>query len=500
LDNVDESNVICWQIVSSFFNSFEKYLTKHKRQKIYENHMVKPVEKSCGIRMEQIFDSKLRIYKMVPQTCTFTYVPIIETLTFLFKSDSFKKIIFESSNQKMLNCGIYNNLADGEMYKTNKFFQNSEQLIIQIEIFFDEFEICNPLDSKTLSHKIGGFYFSICNLPLRFYSKLNNIHLLTLCFSEDIKTCGINSVLEVIVKDLRILEMEGFYIEGVEYPIKRNLAILSHDNLGGALLYGMVECFEANFFCRICLMHKHSTKENCKQNYTLLRTPEGFQNHIQLAINNPNSSEYGIKSRSVLNDLEFFKFGINLSLDIMHDFLKGICQYEFKMFLNFLIQEKLVSIQEINDKINTFDYGLQNRANIPSPICLDKTDYLIGQRAAQMYCLVIFFPLIISDIIIILLLIEIVKITFAPILHDTLVADLEELIENHHKLFLNEYNTHLIPKHHMITHLPTVIKRMGPPRHFWTMRFEGKHGYLKDLSRKLKNYKSVCKTLAYRHQ
>jgi len=127
------------------------------------------------------------------------------------------------------------------------------------------------------------------------------------------------------VKDLRILEMEGFYIEGVEYPIKGSLAILNHENLGGALLYGMVECFQANFFCRIYLMHKHSIKENCKQNNTLLKTPEGFQNHIQLAINNPNSSEYGIKSHSVLNDLEFYKFGINLSLDIMHDFLEGIC-------------------------------------------------------------------------------------------------------------------------------------------------------------------------------
>jgi len=180
LDNINESNVICWQIVSTFFNSFEKYLMKYKRQKIYENHMVKPVEKSCGIRMEQIFDSKLRIYKMVPQACTFIYVPIIETLTFLFKNDSFKKIIFESSNQKTLNCSIYNNLADGEIYKTNKLFQNSEQLTIQIEIFFDEFEICNFLGSKTLSHKIGGFYFSICNLPLRFNSRLNNIHLIKL--------------------------------------------------------------------------------------------------------------------------------------------------------------------------------------------------------------------------------------------------------------------------------------------------------------------------------
>jgi len=36
----------------------------------------------------------------------------------------------------------------------------------------------------------------------------------------------------VIAKDLRILETQDFYIEKVEYPIKGNLAILSHDNLG----------------------------------------------------------------------------------------------------------------------------------------------------------------------------------------------------------------------------------------------------------------------------
>lgn len=29
---------------------------------------------------------------------------------------------------------------------------------------------------------------------------------------------------------------------------------------------------------------------------------------------------------------------------------------------------------------------------------------------------------------------------------------------------------------------------------------KAKHGYLKDLSKKLKNYKSVCTTLAFRHQ
>lgn len=221
--------------------------------------------------------------------------------------------------------------------------------------------------------------------------------MLALCYTEDIKQFGINSVLEVIVKDLKILETEGFYIEGIKYPIKGTLAVLSHDNLGGSVLYGMVESFRANFFCRICVMPKEETKVTCKQDNTLLRTPENFKNHIQLAANS-SDSKYGIKSRSALNNLEFFQFGLNLSADIMHDFLEGICQLEIKMFLKFIEQEKLASIKEINDKIFAFDYSLQNKTNKPSPICLDKTGHLISQRAAQTYCLIIFFPLIISDI------------------------------------------------------------------------------------------------------
>lgn len=104
--------------------------------------------------------------------------------------------------------------------------------------------------------------------------------MLALCYSEDIKHFSINSILQVIVKDLRILETEGFHIEGVKYSIKGTLAVLSHDNLGGSMLYGMVEAFQANFFCRICLIHKDATKITCKEDDTLLRTPENFQNHI----------------------------------------------------------------------------------------------------------------------------------------------------------------------------------------------------------------------------
>lgn len=132
LENVDTSNFICWQIASTFLNSFEQYFTKYKRQKIYDQHIVRPVEKSCGVRLDQRFDSKLRIFKMVPITCTFTYVPIIDTLKFLFTNSSFKKIMFDSIKEKAVTFSKYCDFRDGEIYKTNQLFQNSEKLTIAI--------------------------------------------------------------------------------------------------------------------------------------------------------------------------------------------------------------------------------------------------------------------------------------------------------------------------------------------------------------------------------
>lgn len=41
---------------------------------------------------------------------------------------------------------------------------------------------------------------------------------------------------------------------------------------------------------------------------------------------------------------------------------------------------------------------------------------------------------------------------------------------------------------------------MGPPRAYWTMRFEGENGYFKDLAHKLKNFKDIAFTLSLRHQ
>lgn len=53
---------------------------------------------------------------------------------------------------------------------------------------------------------IGMFYFCIGNLNPVLRSKLKSIYLLNMCYYSDIKKYGIDTILEPIIKEVRILE------------------------------------------------------------------------------------------------------------------------------------------------------------------------------------------------------------------------------------------------------------------------------------------------------
>lgn len=52
---------------------------------------------------------------------------------------------------------------------------------------------------------------------------------------------------------------------------------------------------------------------------------------------------------------------------------------------------------------------------------------------------------------------------------------------------------------HTCTH-EICSRSCGPMARYWCMRYEAKHHYFKDLAQKLKCFKNICKSLAYRHQ
>lgn len=53
----------------------------------------------------------------------------------------------------------------------------------------------------------------------------------------------------------------------------------------------------------------------------------------------------------------------------MHDVLEGVLQYECKEMLKiFINQEKIFTLEQLNNRIQLFDYGYMNDSDKPSPI------------------------------------------------------------------------------------------------------------------------------------
>ena len=50
--------------------------------------------------------------------------------------------------------GLMGDYCDGLLFSDNKLF-NEDPAALQIQLYYDELEVCNPLGSKTKKHKLG---------------------------------------------------------------------------------------------------------------------------------------------------------------------------------------------------------------------------------------------------------------------------------------------------------------------------------------------------------
>ena len=55
-------------------------------------------------------------------------------------------------------------------------------------------------------------------------------------------------------------------------------------------------------------------------------------------------------------------------------------------------------------------------------------------------------------------------------------------------------------QHHFLVHYGQAIRLFGPPRSFWTARFESKHRISKNIAEAAKNFKNISYPVAVRQQ
>jgi hypothetical protein len=286
--------------------------------------------------------------------------------------------------------GFIADFRDTETYAHNPVCQKYPDAFL-IHLFVDAFETCNELGSHTGVHKLEAMYMCIKNAPSQSQAQLNNIFLVALWYTEDVKKYGYRQILGPVVKDLKQLESdEGMCIEGdVVHGV---LILVSADNLGAHSLFGFLESFSAKKFSRLCKVVKGESAYLEKD--LVMRTPASYNAAIEMMkYDGYNPSETGIKGSCILNELSAFHLTTNYALDAMHDLLEGIVPFELQCVLPVVLKKGFFSDVQLQSLIVNFNYGTADQNSKPS----FTTSSNMRIKAAEAWCLLHCLPVILGS-------------------------------------------------------------------------------------------------------
>ncbi|CAH0546898.1 unnamed protein product [Brassicogethes aeneus] len=493
--------------IQSYFhvlqNPFTDLSSEYKRFKYFQEsgHFIKPQEFIIGLNTRKrtkdcssIVDNK---------SSKGILIPLRENLKKIFELPNvFNKTIEYSKN--LINSPIKQNFIQCELWQSKlKLFK--DKIVFPLFIYFDDFETGNVLGSHSGTNKLGGVYASIPCFPPEFQSLTEYILLTQLFMSTDRKQFG-NSIFKTVIEELNNLHNVGINIKcGSEVKtIYFSLGLCLGDNLGLNSMFGFVESFSANYFCRLCMIPKSESKVQCQKDKNKLRNRINYQN--QLTLNDPCLT--GIKENSIWNTVSSFHVTENFCVDIMHDILEGVCIFDTALILNYFIYDlKIFTLNALNSKIESFDYG--SETNIPPKIREDDLKKKsIKMSASEMLTFISLLNLMIGPWIpenntywqLYLTLRKILEIILDKCIQPDYEQLLASLIFEHHFIYSIKLKQTLKPKHHNMVHYPHIMKMVGPLVHIWSMRFESKHRPLKTTANISCSKKNICLTLGIKNQ
>lgn len=444
---------------------------------------------------------------------SFQYVPVLKSLQQLFVRKGVVDRLVE--NHKAQNRGTsehhtYNSSQDGSYFKQNSFLSGDEMRIL-LCLYIDDFEICNPLGTSRRKHELCGIYWTVSNLPIGSHSSLSSIYLAVLCKTDDVKKFGYCRVMQPLLQDVKTLEQEGIFIPLLGRCLKGTIQVVVADNLGAHSIAGFTESFSSGYICRFCTGTRTEiqTKE-VKSGAFTLRTKELHDSHVKLA-HETGTSCFGVKRPCVISEnIAHFNVHTGYPPDIMHDLFEGIVPVELGRCLASLISNKYFNLETLNKSILHFPYKWADKTNRPHVITHTfSTKPTIGGNAHENWALLRLLPFIIGHLVpegemawqILMDLKDIVELVVAPTHTDESIAYLQAKISEHRQKHQELFpGVHLLPKHHYLEHYPHLIRMFGPLVGFWTMRFEAKHSYFKQVVRHTNCFKNVPLSLATKHQ
>lgn len=475
-----ETSEVC-ELINLFFinlnHNLKPYTSTYFLRKYFNernDRFVAPIPKMIGGRWDKVYNKVKNRYEEIYKTCEFYYVPIKETILQLFKLPTFCEAFFNRDHECIE--GVHQKFCCGKVYKKNDFHRNNEHTI-RLQLYYDDFTLTNSKNNKTI--KLGAIYLQLENLPSFFTSHIDNIHLVALFHTVDLKNFGesFNSILYPIIEDIKELEEDGIFINN--QIMRGTLVTLSADNQALHTALGFLESHSSNYYCHHCKMRKDQASMCVTENENLLRTTEEYRTFFE---NKRKVYEKGVEAKgwkryTYIDTLKHFDIQKHMTIDIMHDLAEGSIPLTIKKFLQKAIALRIISLDVINEIIVNFDYGFILRNDKPTEINFNDG---LGNSASQKLVLFLNFPFIFPKLVthpllqnhwlVMKNLIAITKICLKPVINDRDLNDLSIYIQTYLENYLEFYDSTLIPKQHFLTHYVRVIQEVGPPLTMWTMR------------------------------
>lgn len=316
------------------------------------------------------------------------------------------------------------------------------------------------------------------------------------------------------IEELNYLNSEGLKINEGTKTLYLQCVLVVVDNLGINQSCGFEGGFNAKYYCRRCTVPSILCKCTPFEVEGTLRHRENYEKDLK-------AKTHGVKQKCVFNSISNFHITENVSFDVMHDFCEGVCVFTLEGILTELILiRKVLDLDEVNNRIDLFDYGTAESNNKPRPLyeetCHEgeinnpglKRKIRCNQSAAEMLCLTRYLGLIIGDLIpdkndpfwcLYRILREIISIVMAPYFTDADLCRLDELIVKHNEEYMRLLRE-LFPKHHFTTHLVKIMRLNGPLRHLWGMTPERKNKELKGWATSISSKKNLPHSIGVRNQ
>lgn len=451
------------ELILKFIESpFEEFMTEHKLISYLEKNdfYKRPTEFSVDSSnlVENISETNS---KVVLTDVKFNFAKFLGTNNMLERITNHMTDLENSED-----ADTYRNFVQGKIWKKKKeMFEG--KLIIPYLIYADDFEINNPLGSKSGKHTIAGTYSQILCLPPDVSSALDTIIPLMYfrTMEKKINHSGLNVnhiLYHKLIEQLIDIEVNGINVKqsnGTYVKVYMVLGLINGDNLGMNEILGFTTSFNAAYCCRICRIDK-STRQSATENITSLkRDSENYKEDVAAA-------SAGVKEECVFNRIASFTVVDNIVVDEMHDFLEGNAHYVMCKIILDLIEKGFFTLEYLNVKVQNFNYAFNDKKNLPPLITLDHLKRSkLKTTSEQMLVFINYFALYIDD--------KVFSNDDSYVLYQTMVqiSDilmkfeiskgelilLEKLIEEHHEMYIKLFKDTLKPKMHNMLHYKEVI-------------------------------------------